>query len=76
MTTGAVRMNYEETSNGQKKVNMNKLFSDLYIPIGVKYNFLTNEYAWFIMAYKRKNICPDTNGDIRLSLYEPRINNV
>lgn len=56
------------------KTNVANLLNDLYIPIGVKYNYETNEYVWFIICDYRYNICPKNDGNITLNLFEPRIN--
>lgn len=65
---------YTENGKKTKEINSQKLLNDLYIPIGVKYNFKTNEYNWFIINHKRVNICPNNDGNIKLVLFEPRIN--
>lgn len=53
---------------------MVELLNSLYIPIGVKYNFITKEYVWFILNTTRANICPLGDGNLKLVLFEPRIN--
>lgn len=78
-TLNTCRKHYEvtKTEQGQttREIDMNSLLTDLYIPIGVKYNKEKNEYVWFIINYQRKNICPNADGNITLNLFEPRINN-
>ncbi len=63
-----------ESSTTGAKVNLKGLLNDLYIPIGVKYNFQTNEFVWFIIAKYYTNISKKRDGNIRLKLFEPRIN--
>ena len=57
-----------------KEVKMKELLDNLYIPIGVKYNFQTKEYVWFILNWVRANICVKGDGNLKLVLFEPRIN--
>ena len=63
----------EDTSYGSQP-KMVELLNSLYIPIGVKYNFITKEYVWFILNTTRANICPLMDGNLKLVLFEPRIN--
>lgn len=78
---------YEIQNGTERKVDMSQLLHDLYIPIAVKYDFAKKEYIWLIESgYERKdrgdykscryNFCPKGDGNIRLELFEPRINGI
>ena len=64
-------------SNGNSYVDVNKLYSDLYIPIFVRYNNKLNRYEWYIASNEQSTIVRNraSNPDIvDIYLFEPRIN--
>ena len=56
---------------GQMSADMNRLFSDMYVKLLVKYDYISNRYVWMLPRE-----IPDCNGKIKFNLFEPRINGV
>lgn len=56
---------------GQMSADMNRLFSDMYVKLLVKYDYISNRYVWLLPREM-----PDCNGKIKFNLFEPRINGV
>ena len=79
ITDDAFPTDYEiiRGSNGNSYVDVNKLYSDLYIPIFVRYNNEKDRYEWYIASNeqnKLEKIKAREQDVIDINLYEPRIN--
>lgn len=63
---------YEEKIGDDIKINMGRLYQDMYIKVFIKYDNTRKRYIWmFPRLFSSEN-----NREIKLNLYEPRINKV
>jgi pantothenate kinase len=60
---------YEKTDSGKTYIDMQQLFDDMYIRIGIKYDDDKKRYIWRFMDIS------NTAEEIEINLYEPRVNN-
>ena len=66
----------EYGTDGNSYVDMNKLYSDLYVPITVRYNNKKNKYEWIIISKQanKLNGINNSHDKILINLFEPIIN--
>lgn len=61
-------ISYKNNDPDLTYVDMNSLFSDMYLRIGIKYDDNSKRYVWRFMDYEQ---IPE----LKINLFEPRINN-
>lgn len=60
---------YLKKVSGQVSMNMSKLYEDMYIKIGVKFDYEKSRYIWFFITNEK---WAGNDGIINISLFEPK----